>query len=77
MRKKVETYMAITTTTFVFFVCFLVAGNTTAVEISLLWMLALRSYGLIFLGMAREWIGVFLYAAILLYHVSQNGSVIL
>jgi hypothetical protein len=74
LKKRVETYMAIVTTTFVFTVCFLVAGNRTAVEISLMWMLALRSYGLLFLGMNREWIGIFFYAAILLYYTSQNGS---
>ena len=77
LRKRVEAYMAIVTTTFVFFICFLVAGNQTAVEVSLLWMLALRSYGLLFLGMAREWIGIFLYTAVLLFYISQNGSVLL
>lgn len=74
IRKKIEAYMAIVTTTFVFIICFLIAGNKLAVEVSLLWMLALRSYGLLFLGMTREWIGIFFYTAMLLYYTSQNGS---
>lgn len=74
LRKKTETYMAVVTTTFIVLVCFLVAGNKIAVEISVLWMLSLRSYGLLFLGMTREWIGIFFYSVILLYYVSQNGS---
>jgi len=64
-------YSVVTFFSFVMLIASLIATNPDAVKYSLLWMCAVRSYGLIFKGIKAEWVAIVLYASAFLYYATQ------
>ena len=64
-------YSVVTFFSFVMLIASLVAMSHTAVKYALLWMCAVRSYGLLFKGIKAEWVAIILYAAAFLYYATQ------
>jgi hypothetical protein len=64
-------YSVVSFFSFVLLIASLVIASPAAVKYSLLWMCAVRSYGLIFKGIKAEWIAIILYASAFLYYATQ------
>jgi len=66
-----STYSVVSFFSFVLLIASLVVASPTAVKCSLLWMCAVRSYGLIFKGIKAEWVAIILYGSAFLYYATQ------
>ena len=64
-------YSVIVFFSFVMIVASLFMMDHSLVKYSLIWMLAARSYGLLFRQIKREWVAVILYGGALLYYGTQ------
>jgi hypothetical protein len=64
-------YAMVSFFSFVMLIASLITGNQAAVKYSLLWMCAVRSYGLIFKGIKAEWVAIILYGSAFLYYATQ------
>ena len=69
--KASGTYSVVTFFSFLMLIASLVLMNPIAIKYSLLWMCAVRSYGLIFKGIKAEWVAIILYASAFLYYATQ------
>jgi len=64
-------YSVIVFFSFVMLIASLFVSDHNIVKYSLAWMLVVRSYGLLFKQMKREWVAIILYGGALLYYATQ------
>lgn len=69
--RKQDRYQLACTLAFIILVASLFASNSLVVKLSLVLMLVVRSYGLLFMKLNREWIALILYSGIYLYYSTQ------
>lgn len=69
--RKQDRYQLVCTLAFIMVIASFFTPSVQAVKVCLLLTLAIRSYGLLFLGLNREWLALFLYSGIYLYYSTQ------